>query len=169
MEQILTVLEQYNVYILIGLSIFSLLVFVMLCVTLSKFKKIQRKYEAFMTKDDLDLEQMLLSYVKSVSKVKVGQGQLEEKIDELSKQISFCTQKVGVVRYNAYEKNGADLSFAIAFLNEEDTGVVVNGIYSRDGSYTYAKPIEKGLSKHNLSEEELEAIQRAKNNTYKKL
>ena len=44
--------------------------------------------------------------------------------------------------------------------------MVLNGIHSRTGSFTYAKPIEMGVSTYMLSEEELKAVEVAKNNTY---
>lgn len=78
--------------------------------------------------------------------------------------MKYCTQKVGVVRYNAIEKVGADLSFAIAMLDAEDNGIVLNGIYSRDGSYVYSKPVQNGQSTYQLSDEEKEAIRLAKEN-----
>ena len=43
-------------------------------------------------------------------------------------------------------------------------GIVLNGIYARDSSNIYAKPVENGTSKYILSEEEKEAINRAINN-----
>jgi len=43
---------------------------------------------------------------------------------------------------------------------------VLNGIHSRTGSFTYAKPIEMGVSTYMLSEEEIKAVEMAKNNTY---
>lgn len=164
MEQVLTLLNQYNAYITIGLTILFIITFILLIVTLNKMKKIQRKYETFMKKEDLDLEELLIHYAKKVNKVKDTQLQMEDQIKVLQDRMQYCTQKLGVVRYNAYDTGGANLSFAIALLDEHDNGVVINGIYSRDGSYTYAKPIEKGTSQHNLSDEELEAIARAKNN-----
>ncbi|MGL4799632.1 MAG: DUF4446 family protein [Cellulosilyticaceae bacterium] len=163
MEQILTLLEQYNIYIVIGLAILLLITFIMLVATMSKVKKIQRKYETFMQKDDLDLENLLIHYAKKVNKVKDMQCEVEDQIKDIRSRMQYCTQKTGVVRYNAYEKGGADLSFAVALLDEKDTGVVLNGIYGRDGCYIYAKPIEEGTSKHNLSEEEIQAIHKARN------
>ena len=61
-------------------------------------------------------------------------------------------------------KVGADLSFAIAMLDAEDNGIVLNGIYSRDGSYVYSKPVQNGQSTYQLSDEEKEAIRLAKEN-----
>ena len=64
---------------------------------------------------------------------------------------------------------GSDLSFAVALLDEQNSGVVFNGIYSREMSNIYAKPVEKGNSSYTLSAEEAEAIRRAVslNNVYR--
>jgi hypothetical protein len=61
---------------------------------------------------------------------------------------------------------GGNLCFALALLDGHDNGVVLNGIHSRTGSFTYAKPIEMGVSTYMLSEEEIKAVEMAKNNTY---
>ena len=61
------------------------------------------------------------------------------------------------------------MSFAVALLDEQNSGVVFNGIYSREMSNIYAKPVEKGNSSYTLSAEEAEAIRRAisSNNVYR--
>ena len=162
MNEILTLIDGYSIYILLGLSIFVIFLFILLIMTWVRYGKIKKRYESFMSNENVDVEDLLIDYAKRVNQVKNTQVEMQKEIDILTKRMQYCTQKLGVVRYNAYEKTGADLSFAIAFLDEQDTGVVINGIYSRDGSYTYAKPITNGISKYNLSEEELQAIEKAK-------
>ena len=66
-----------------------------------------------------------------------------------------------MVRYSAFKDTGSDLSFAVAMLDENNDGVVFNGIYSREMSNIYAKPVKNGVSEYTLSEEEKEAIRRA--------
>ena len=46
-------------------------------------------------------------------------------------------------------------------LNDNNDGVVLNGIYSREMSNIYAKPIKAGKSKYTISEQEQEAIDKA--------
>ena len=75
-----------------------------------------------------------------------------------------CTKKIGIVRYNAFKDTGRDLSFSLAILDAHNNGVVLNGIYARDCSNIYAKPVENGESKYVLSNEEKEAINKAINN-----
>ena len=72
-----------------------------------------------------------------------------------------CIQKVGIVRYNAYKDTGSDLSFTVALLDEKNDGIVFNGIYSREMSNIYAKPVIGGKSEYTLTEEEKNAILRA--------
>ena len=48
-------------------------------------------------------------------------------------------------------------------LDNNNNGVVLNGIYSRDNSNIYAKPIKDGKSEYILSDEEKEAIEKAIN------
>ena len=66
-----------------------------------------------------------------------------------------------MVRYSAFKDTGSDLSFALALLDENNNGVVLNGIYSREMSNIYAKPVEQAKSHYTLSEEEQQAIQQA--------
>ena len=76
---------------------------------------------------------------------------------DFSKTIS----KVGIVRYSAFRDTGSDLSFTLALLNKHNDGVVLNGIYSREMSNIYAKPIKNAESTYTLSNEEKQAIQKA--------
>lgn len=71
--------------------------------------------------------------------------------------------KIGIVRYNAFKDVGSNLSFTLALLDNNNNGVVLNGIYSRDNSNIYAKPIKDGKSEYILSDEEKEAIEKAIN------
>ena len=73
-------------------------------------------------------------------------------------------QKIGIVKYNTFEEIGGELSYAIALLDQNDSGIVLNSLYYRDGCYTYAKQIIAGDCLTPLSEEEQEAIEAAKDN-----
>jgi hypothetical protein len=71
-------------------------------------------------------------------------------------------QQVGLVRYQAYHDVGGDHSFALALLDSAGTGVVVNSLYHRDRCRVYAKPIRDWRSAVTLTDEEQEAIERAR-------
>lgn len=84
----------------------------------------------------------------------------------MDKTMKSNIQKVGLIRYNPFDEMGGNLCFALALLDGSDNGVVLNGIHSRTGSFTYAKPIELGVSTYMLSDEEIKAVEMAKQNAY---
>ena len=71
--------------------------------------------------------------------------------------------KVAIVKYDAFKEMGGKLSFALAMLDKENNGFVMNAIHSSDGCYTYVKEIVKGESYVVLGEEEKEALRQAVN------
>ncbi len=163
MEQIQVLLNEYLVYIVLGLSALVVILIILVCINASKMKKIQRRYEMFMSKEDINLEELLVQYTKKLNVLLQNEKEMQTSIEHMEKAVKNCVQKVGVVRYQAIANMGADLSYTVALLDEQNDGVVFNGIYGRDGCYTYAKPIKAGKSTYNLSEEEIQAIEQAMN------
>src|SRR5699024_11987305 len=102
----------------------------------------------------------LENYMYRVEKVEKQNLEILSFCQELEKNVSGCVQKVGIVRYSAFKDTGSDLSFALAMLDENNNGVVLNGIYSREMSNIYAKSVENGVSTYTVSEEEKEAIRK---------
>lgn len=80
---------------------------------------------------------------------------------ELRDAIVRSIQRVGLVRFDAFDDMGGALSFAVALLDADATGVVLSSINGRNETRIYAKPVERGASRINLSTEEEEAIRRA--------
>ena len=48
-------------------------------------------------------------------------------------------QKIGIVRYDAFQEMGGNLSFVLTMLDENNNGWVFNAMHSREGCYTYIK------------------------------
>ena len=112
-----------------------------------------------------NIEEDLENYMYKVERVEKQNIEIAKFIEQLDKDFEKSIQKVGIIRYNAYKDTGSDLSFTLALLDENNNGVVLNGIYSREMSNIYAKPIENGKSTYTLSDEEQKAIERAINST----
>lgn len=161
MEQIEMLLDQYMIYIMLALVLLILVLIIIMCVNAVKMKKLKKRFEKFMSKEDVNLEELLVQYTKKLNVLLQNEKEMQTSIEHMEKVVKNCVQKVGVVRYQAIQNMGADLSYTVALLDENDDGVVFNGIYGRDGCYTYAKPIQEGKSSYNLSDEELQAIEKA--------
>ena len=112
-----------------------------------------------------NIEEDLENYMYKVERVEKQNIEIAKYIEQLDKDFEKSIQKVGIIRYNAYKDTGSDLSFTLALLDENNNGVVLNGINSRDMSYLYAKTIVYGKSTYTLSVEEQNAIESAINST----
>ena len=128
-----------------------------------KLSKLRKSYKQFMKKlwKGEQIDEILKKYIDTVEKVEENQEELENYYNKLDENMNTCMQKVGLVRYSAFKDTGSDLSFALAILDKYNDGIVLNGIYSREMSNIYAKPIKEGKSTYTLSEEEKEAIEKA--------
>ena len=139
---------------------------VLYIINVINLKKLRTSYSKFMNKlgNGNNIEEIMRDYIIKVEKLEKKNEEIISYCKVMDDNIKRCTQKIGIVRYNAFKDVGSDLSFSIALLDDYNTGVVLSGIYARDNSNIYAKPIEKGISKNILSEEEKEAINKAINN-----
>lgn len=163
MELIINLLK--TDFFLLGILALSLLLLILYIINIIKLNKIKKEYKNFMIKlgQGNNIEEQLKSYMDKVLQVKNENLELKEHCKKLDNEVAGCIQKIGLVRYNAFKDTGSDLSFTLAILNKENTGIILNGIYSRDMSNIYAKPVENGQSKYTLSIEEKEAISKAIN------
>lgn len=139
--------------------LFIIINFLMLISNIKKTNRIKAKYNKFMNGlSDRNMEELLETSINSMNSVNAKNRDIELKLNEMERTLLQCVQKVGIVRFNAFDNVGSDLSFSIALLDHNDTGVVISGIYARDSSSTYAKPVITAKSKYTLSAEEIQAI-----------
>ncbi len=131
--------------------------------------KLRKNYSQFMKKlgNGDDIEEILKDFIVKVDNIEQENEEIKDFIYVLNERVNGCFQKTGMVRYNAFKDTGSNLSFALAILDKNNDGVVLNGIYSRDISNIYAKPVFNGKSEYKLSDEEVEAIIKAINNNKK--
>lgn len=149
--------------LLMILSIIIVILSVGITCLIIKVAYLDKKYKKFMKKlgESENLEEDLENYMYKVERVEKQNAEILGSIDQIKKDQKQFIQKVGIVRYSAFQDTGSDLSFSLALLDENNNGVVLNGIYSREMSNIYAKPVENGASTYTLSEEEQQAIKKA--------
>ena len=150
---------------LIIILLISVLSIILLILNHLKLTKLKNEYSEFMKKlgNGKNIDENLKVYIDRVQKVEDLNKEIIQYCERLDKTVDTCIQKIGIVRYNAFKDVGSNLSFTLALLDNNNNGVVLNGIYSRDNSNIYAKPIKDGKSEYILSDEEKEAIEKAIN------
>jgi hypothetical protein len=91
---------------------------------------------------------------------------ISQELENLKKESRSSVQKVGMVRFNPFSEVGGNQSFSIALLDGNDDGIVITSLYARGENRVFGKPIRGGISEYPLSEEEKEAIEKAKSKNY---
>lgn len=86
---------------------------------------------------------------------------LQSALREISLDVGQSLQKTAIIRFNPFRDEGQPLSFAVAMLDQFDTGVVISSLHAREGTRVYAQPIRQGKCPYELREEEREVLRRA--------
>lgn len=150
-------------YVVIGVFGFSLLLFILTLILFGKYNKLNKKYKKFMTgADGKNLENQFLKRFSEVDDLKIENKEIIEKLNSVSDNLLITYQRIGIIKYDAFKEMGGKLSFALALLNDNKDGFIINSMHSsREGCYTYIKEIIKGQSFVVLAEEEKLALDQA--------
>lgn len=154
-------------YVLIGVTGVSFLLLIVTIVLSIRLGKINKKYKKFMQgANGQNLESQFLKRFSEIDELKYESKKIKEKIKVITENLSITYQKMGIVKYDAFKEMGGKLSFALALLNDNNDGFIINSMHSsREGCYTYVKEIIKGESFVVLAEEEKKALEEAKKST----
>lgn len=165
MEWVLDFFEQYSGPLLIGSLTLNLLTIIFLIINMGMISNLKERYRKLIRgTDGKQIEGILFEHMDKVDEVHQRLNQMESQIDVFNNRLSFCVQRMGIIRYNAFDDTGSDLSYSIALLDENNDGIILTGIYGRIETVSYAKPVKNGVSNYSLSVEELQALERAKAN-----
>ena len=147
------------IIIILVFMVFILLYLSSVSIKMSRFMK---RYRIFMRgKDGVSLERAFESNFIEVDRIGEQNKIQAQEIAKLREQMSRTPVKTGIVKYDAFPDVGGRMSFALAMLDMNNTGVVMNAIHSKEGCYTYIKEIVKGESYIVLGQEEKDALRQA--------
>lgn len=116
----------------------------------------------FMGKKAKDLEDTIEILENNITKLKLAKDKTEAELELINQKLRKSIRGLETIRFNPFPDQGSNQSFAISFLNEDDDGVVISSLYSRDRMSVFAKPIKRGASLHELTEEEQAVLNKAK-------
>ena len=159
-------IEQYlgisTDYVVIGLVALVLILLICIIISMVQMSKLKKRYKIFMKgKNAKSLEDTLVYRLEQVDELIEANASNERNIDMIFKNMRGCFQKIGLVKYDAFNEMGGKLSFSLCLLNEKNTGFIINAMHSREGCYTYVKEVIDGHSIIQLAEEEENALNQA--------
>jgi hypothetical protein len=149
---------QAEIVVIVNLLI-SLILAVCLIVLSVKLSSMRKRHHQLLNGDsNVNVEQLLLSIQGKLNQQQAEIKASNSHITNIHEALTKMKSKAGIHRYNAFGEGGNDLSFSLAILDELQNGILLTGIHSREQTYIYAKPIQKGNSTYALSPEEKKAI-----------
>lgn len=149
-------------YVLLAMTIMILLALLIFININMKMARMNRRYRKMMQgMEGVNIERLLMEHIEEVRQAVTKVEQLSSSCEKLTRTSKECIQKVGIVRFNAFDDTGSDLSYAVALLDGNNNGVIFSSIFGRNESRSYAKPVIAGQSSYFLTDEEKQALAQA--------
>lgn len=149
----------YLLVIIAVLTVLVLIFMILMIVQICKTSKLKKRLDKFLLgKNSLSLEQDIIGLFEDNKFLKNNVDKNRRDIKELYKKIESTFQKMGLVKYDAFNQMGGQLSFCLAVLDENNNGFILNSVHSTEGCYFYSKDIKNGECSLSLGKEESEAL-----------
>lgn len=146
----------------IALFVLVVVLFILVINANMKYNRLKSSYNSFMKgKDGRTLEDSIFERFEELDNLTALTIKNRQAIRKINEEMMSNFQKLGIVKYDAFNEMGGKLSFAITLLDGNNSGYIINSMHSREGCYNYVKEIVKGESYIELSAEEAESLDRA--------
>ncbi len=152
----------YVILVIMALLIVAL--FAMIQSMNNRLRRQKQRYDHLLrgTSDEVNLEELLITLNDQIEHSNRQLKSVDQRSLEAKDNTMGAISNMAVVKYNAYEGQGNDLSFCLCLLDSFHNGVILNNLYGEKSSNLYLKEITNGQSKYELSEEENLALRKAK-------
>lgn len=164
MEIVMTSLTASLPEVILGLIVAVAFLVILNIIFWFKLKSTKKRMNRLLSRGSVGLEESILKYYSGVEENQSKINDLQARVALLEGWQASPIQHVSLVRFNAFENVGSNLSFSAALLDDNGSGLIISSIYGREDSRIFAKPIEKEKSAYRLSQEEEKAIYQAMNN-----
>lgn len=146
-------------YLLVAMVALVLILIILLIVQVVKTGNLKKRLDQFLTgKDGYSLEEEFASLFEDTKSLKANAEKHKKDIRILYKKLESAYQKKGLIKYDAFNQMGGQLSFSLALLDENNNGFILNSVHSTEGCYSYTKDIKNGECSIELGKEEAEAL-----------
>ena len=149
-------------YLLAATAVLTFLVLVLLILLIIQIRKTgnlkRRLDQFFIGSGGESLEEEIAGLFEDNKLLKTTAEKNKKDIRVLYKKLESSYQKMGLIKYDAFNQMGGQLSFSLALLNENNNGFILNSVHSTEGCYSYTKEIRNGECAVELGKEEAEAL-----------
>ena len=148
---------------LISIGIIFLLL-ILVIVLFAKLSGLKKRMSTFMSgSDGRSLEEAFQRKFENMDFVNAKLGEIDGRLNAIDQNLMITFQKYSIIKYDAFQSGGGQLSFVIAMLTKDNSGFIMNTVHSNssEGYFCYMKEVKNGHAKLELSEEEARALEAA--------
>lgn len=130
----------------------------------NKLRRQKQRYDHLLRGNnaELNLEEVLVSINDQLEKSNKEIRTIDQRAIDAKDKTMGAISNMAVVNYDAFDGQTNELSFSLCLLDNFHNGIILTNLYSNDGSTIYVKEIINGSSEKDLSQNELEALNKAK-------
>ena len=143
---------------LLAVVVLFIIMLVLFISTRSRMNALQKKYDFFTQGKEANIDEVLTATLTELHKTQDELAALQEKHAKLYEQTQGCLQNVKMVRYDAFDAMGGEMSYSLLLEDAQNNGVILTSIYGREESRCFAKDVQAGKSSYVLSEEEKQLL-----------
>ena len=149
-------------YFIVGFGVLLVITYAIMINLWLDLSYMKRRYNKMMVGvDGGNLEKLINNHVDEVNMVVKEQKELRQELERIDAILAKAITRIAVVRFDAFSDMANDLSYCVAMLDSNGNGIVISGIFGREDSRTYVKPIVDGVSSYKLTQEEEKALREA--------
>ena len=162
MREVTDFLVTNDAWFLLGLSVFSFLLFIFTLVLWRKLAAVNRRRNRLLEDGRVgDIVEYLNIQADTLECLQSQIDELRSRQNQQGQALLSCISSVGLVRFNAFDDVGGEQSFAVVLLDKDKNGVILSSLYGRQDARVYAKSIYAGQGERPLSAEEQQALSKA--------
>jgi len=142
-----------------------LIALVLIITQMAKLSSLRKKYDSFMQDaNGKSLEDSFQKKFENMNYINEKLFEIDNRLNGIDENLFRTYQKIGIVKYDAFQEVGGTLSFVLTLLTKDNDGFILNSMHSNsEGCYTYVKEVKNGEVFVTLSEEENQSLEEAKN------
>lgn len=160
--ELLNFIQSNAVYLILILFIIQCISIVFVIHVNMKYTRLKQSYRSFMKgKDGKNLEKVVLEKISQLESAINEVIKSDENLKAVQKEMKKHYQKMGLVKYDAFDGMEGKLSFALTMLDETNNGWILDNMNTEKENHSYLKEVVNGESYIELTKEERESLERA--------
>ena len=150
------------IYFIVGFGVLLVITYAIMINLWLDLSYMKNRYKKMMAGvEGGNLERLINGQADDINLIINEHKELRREFERIDEMLARAITRIAVVRFDAFKDVSNDLSYCVAMLDSNNNGIIISGIFGREDSRTYVKPIVEGESTYKLTQEEEQALKDA--------